>query len=36
MVRFDELKKEGKLNKFLSKKRKRNSSKDKRWMPPKN
>ncbi len=31
--RYDELKKEGKLKKFIDKKRKRNSSKDHRWLP---
>lgn len=33
MYRYDELKKEGKLSKFLEKKRKKNSSKDRRSLP---
>lgn len=31
--RFEELKREGKLQKFLDKRRKRNSNKDHRWLP---
>ena len=31
--RYKDLKKEGKLNKFMEKKRKKNSNKDHRWMP---
>lgn len=31
--RYDELKKEGKLQKFLVKKRKKNANKDHRWLP---
>jgi ribosomal RNA-processing protein 36 len=31
--RFDELKKQGKLNSFLNKKRKKNASKDRKWLP---
>ncbi len=33
VYRYKELKKEGKLNKFMEKKRKKNSNKDHRWMP---
>lgn len=31
--KFNELKKNGKLNKFMEKKRKKNASKDRRWLP---
>ncbi len=31
--RFSELKREGKLNKFMTRKRKQNSNKDHRWLP---
>jgi hypothetical protein len=31
--RYSELKREGKLNKFMTKKRKANSNKDHRWLP---
>ena len=31
--RYNELKREGKLNKFMTKKRKQNSNKDHRWLP---
>lgn len=33
LLRFDELKKDGKLQKFLAKKRKHNASKDHKMMP---
>jgi ribosomal RNA-processing protein 36 len=32
-VRYKELRKEGKLHKFMEKRRRKNSSKDHRWLP---
>jgi hypothetical protein len=31
--KYNELKKEGRLNQFMEKRRKKNSNKDHRWMP---